>query len=100
MALPGLILEPVAHVIEIPEHPRLLSLLVVQPDDLAYMSPIELVEPEEFDVGPMLEDSGPLVGMPQLRSDPRFAGITGDGFGGSSPIGVAVVDGGIDVDHL
>lgn len=69
----------------------------VQPTDPVYVTPIELVEPG--DVEPLLEDSGLLVGMDLLRADPRFAGISGDGFGGSGPIGVAVVDTGIDTDH-
>ncbi|MDP6719931.1 MAG: S8 family serine peptidase, partial [Pirellulaceae bacterium] len=72
---------------------------VVQADDLAYFTPIELVEPNGEVLNPSLEDSGPLVGMDQLRSDPRFFGITGDGYGGSGPIGVAIVDTGIDIDH-
>ena len=34
-----------------------------------------------------------------MRGDSRFTGITGDGYNGSAPIGVAIVDTGIDVNQ-
>ncbi len=45
------------------------------------------------DPRPRLQQSGPKVGIDQLRADPRFADVDGRGWS------VVVIDGGIDVDH-
>ncbi len=43
--------------------------------------------------GTALAEAGPLIGLPNFRSDPRFVGIDGSG------VSVVVIDTGIDLDH-
>ncbi|MBW3600980.1 MAG: S8 family serine peptidase, partial [Planctomycetes bacterium] len=89
----------------LPDYEEPAPAMDVTENDLAYAGPVaesdmavELVD-LDLSADPQLEDSGPLIDLDQLRSDPRFAGINGDGFGSSGPIGVAIVDTGIDTDH-
>ena len=72
---------------------------VIDADSMAYTAPIDLIDPTEFDADILLARSGPLINLDQLRADARFAGVTGDGYAGSGPIAVAVVDTGIDTTH-
>ncbi|HUS90309.1 MAG TPA: proprotein convertase P-domain-containing protein, partial [Phycisphaerae bacterium] len=50
-------------------------------------------EAPQGELTPYTDISGPLIGMDQFRSDPRFAGIDGSGFS------VVILDTGIDLNH-
>ncbi|WP_164103950.1 S8 family serine peptidase [Candidatus Laterigemmans baculatus] len=69
--------------------------------DLAHIGPYDSPVPisEDSFADMQLATSNLLLNLDVLRNDPRFAGITGDGTGSGTPIGVAVVDSGIDIDH-
>src|SRR5262245_8411335 len=68
-------------------------------DTLSFIEPLQWAGVGSDNLSASLERSTALIGVTALRTDARFAGISGDGFNGSPAIGVAIVDTGIDVDR-
>src|SRR5262245_45426408 len=68
-------------------------------DTLSFIEPLQWAGVGSDDLSASLERSTALIGVTTLRSDARFAGISGDGFNGGPAIGVAIVDTGIDLDR-
>src|SRR5262245_54950518 len=74
-------------------------LSAAQTDIVSFIEPLQWVDVSGGDVSASLDKSTALIGVTSLRADSRFAGITGDGYNGTPPIGVAIVHTGIDVDR-
>jgi subtilisin family serine protease len=53
----------------------------------------EIADPLSGEIYPLLAESGPLIGMDQFRSDPRFTGVNGAGYA------AVILDTGIDLNH-
>ncbi|MEE8451643.1 MAG: S8 family serine peptidase, partial [Thermoguttaceae bacterium] len=71
----------------------------VDAEAIALPTPLDVLDQSGMEVIPQLNSSGPLIGLDALRTDSRFSDVTGNGFGGSGPIGVAILDTGASFGH-